>query len=194
MPMRAIAFLTAATMTAVGLAVGALAAAEPRLSETDSAGAAPADFAFREISGGQIDLAEWRGSPVLVVNTASRCGFTRQYDDLQALYDRFRDAGLVVLGVPSNAFGQELTSADAVRDFCEVNFSIDFPMTDIVELRGPRTHPFYEWASRQGVVPRWNFHKILLDVDGRLVADFPTQVSPLSQTVVDAVERLLPRG
>jgi glutathione peroxidase len=191
---RAFAIGMAATLTAGGLAIGALAGMPKFAPDPAAAGAGPADFSFREIGGGTIELAAWRGRPVLVVNTASRCGFTRQYDDLQALYDRYRAAGLIVLGVPSNAFGQELRTAEAVRDFCEVNFDIDFPMTDLVELRGPRTHPFYEWAGRQGVVPSWNFHKILLDGEGRIAAAFPAQVAPLAPDVVREVERLLPRG
>jgi glutathione peroxidase len=165
------------------LALAALLPRQPR---------ALAPFVFREIGGDTIDLAAFRGRPVLVVNTASRCGFTRQYDALQALYDRYRDRGLVVLGVPSNSFRQELSSAAAVRDFCEVNFGIDFPMTDIVEVRGPGAHPFFAWAGEQGAAPRWNFHKILLDGEGRIAASFPAQVPPDAPAIIAAVERLLP--
>ncbi len=191
---RAFAIGLGATVTAGGLALAALAGIATPASETSAAGAEPADFAFREIGGGTIELSAWRGRPVLVVNTASRCGFTRQYDDLQALYDRYRGKGLVVLGVPSNAFGQELRTAEAVREFCAVNFAIDFPMTDIVELRGPRTHPFYMWAAEQGVMPSWNFHKILVDGEGHIADAFPARVSPLAPDVIEAVERLLPPG
>lgn len=154
--------------------------------------APPADFTFPSIDGGILDLASYRGNPVLVVNTASRCGFTDQYDGLQALYDRYRDRGLTVLGVPSNTFRQELADADAIKAFCEVNFAIDFPMTGLLDVRGPDAHPFYRWAASQGVEPGWNFHKILLDGQGAIAASFGTQVTPLSSQVTGAVERLLP--
>jgi len=153
-----------------------------------------ADFTFPSIDGGTLDLASYRGKPVLVVNTASRCGFTDQYDGLQALYDRYRDRGLTVLGVPSNTFRQELADAGAVKEFCEVNFAIDFPMTGLLDVRGPGAHPFYRWAASQGVEPGWNFHKILIDGDGTIAASFGTQVRPLSTQVTGAVERLLPRA
>ena len=115
---------------------------------------------------------------MLVVNTASRCGFTGQYDGLQALYDRYRDRGLTVVGVPSRSFGQELASDGEVKDFCEVNFAINFPMTGLVEVTGPNAHPFYAWAKAQGVAPMWNFHKILLDGEGRIAADFGALTGP----------------
>ena len=128
---------------------------------------------------------------MLVVNTASRCGFTGQYDALQALYDNYRAQGLTVLGVPSDSFRQELKSADEVKDFCEVNFAIDFPMADIVEVNGDGAHPFYKWTAAQGVRPAWNFHKILLDSDGRLAGQFPTVIKPTSARITRAVESLL---
>ena len=156
--------------------------------------AGAADFTFPSIDGGTLDLASYRGNPVLVVNTASRCGFTDQYDGLQALYDRYRDRGLTVLGVPSNTFRQELADAGAVKEFCEVNFAIDFPMTGLLDVRGPGAHPFYRWAASQGVEPGWNFHKILIDGDGTIAASFGTQVRPLSTQVTGAVELLLPRA
>ena len=120
-------------------------------------------FSFENIDGGTIDLSGFAGRPVLVVNTASRCGFTYQYDGLQALYDRYRDRGFVVLAVPSDDFGgQELDTEAEVKDFCEVNFALDIPMTGITTVRGRSAHPFYRWALRElGTAgqPRWNFHK-----------------------------------
>jgi glutathione peroxidase len=138
--------------------------------------------------------AAYRGGPVLVVNTASRCGFTGQYDGLQALWDGYRDRGLTVLGVPSDSFRQELGSAAEVADFCEVNFGIDFPMTDLVEVTGPGAHPFYAWAAAQGVAPSWNFHKILLDGEGRIVADYGARIGPAAPGLIAAIEALLPEG
>jgi glutathione peroxidase len=147
---------------------------------------------FTSIDGGTLDLADFRGGPVLVVNTASRCGFTHQYDGLQALWERYRDRGLTVVGVPSRSFGQELDSAEAVKDFCEVNFALDFPMTGLVEVRGPQAHPFYQWAAAGGEAPDWNFHKILIDGDGRIVAGFDRHTEPDDPRLVASVEALLP--
>jgi glutathione peroxidase len=151
-------------------------------------------FSFPSIDGGTIDLADFRGQPVLVVNTASRCAFTPQYDALQALWDEYRDRGLVVLGVPSDSFNQELADAGAVKDFCEANFAIDFPMTDITPVAGAQAHPFYRWAAGKGVAPRWNFHKILLDGDGEIAASFGTNTKPTSPAIREAIEPLLPRA
>lgn len=153
------------------------------------------DFAFPGIDGGLVRLADYAGKPVLVVNTASRCGYTYQYDALQALYDRYREAGLVVVGVPSDDFGgQELATEAEVKQFCEVNFAIDFPMTGITPVRGTGAHPFYAWARQalgESEAPRWNFHKYLVGPDGTLVAAFSTRIEPTSETVTGAVETLL---
>lgn len=171
----------------------AAAAAVSAAAAPARAGAASAhDFAFENIDEtGQLSLADYAGRPVLVVNTASRCGYTYQYDALQALYDRYRERGLVVLGVPSDDFDQELESAAAVKDFCAVNFAIDFPMTAITPVSGTAAHPFYRWAADQAGAPRWNFHKYLVGPDGRLVAAFPTRTEPDSPEVTRAVEALL---
>jgi glutathione peroxidase len=149
-------------------------------------------FTFRSIDGGTLSLDAWADRPVLVVNTASRCGFTRQYDGLQALYDRYRDRGLVVLAVPSNDFRQELATAEAVKDFCAVNFDLDLPMTDITVVTGPDAHRFYRWmAETHGFAPAWNFNKILLDGKGRPVATFGATARPLSRPITDRIEALL---
>ncbi|MFN4129588.1 MAG: glutathione peroxidase, partial [Paracoccaceae bacterium] len=108
-------------------------------------------FVFDSIDGGTIALDDWRGHPVLVVNTASLCGFTRQYDDLQALHDRYSARGLLVLAVPSDDFNQELADAKAVKEFCTLRFDLTLAMTDITHVRGPQAHPFYQWlAAEQG--------------------------------------------
>ena len=149
-------------------------------------------FTFPAIDGGTIALDAYAGQPVLVVNTASRCGFTNQYDGLQALYDRYRERGLVVLAVPSNDFRQELSSAEAVKDFCEANFGLTIPMTDITPVRGDAAHPFYTWLAREhGVTPRWNFNKVLIGPDGAFVAYFGSATRPLSRPITDAIEPLL---
>lgn len=154
--------------------------------------AAAAGFTFPSIDGGEIDLADWRGQPVLVVNTASRCGFTPQYDGLQALYDRYRDQGLVVLAVPSNDFRQELSSNEDVKDFCEVNFGLDIPMTTITPVLGQGAHPFYRWLRDEaGFAPRWNFNKVLIAPDGSVAATFGSNARPLSRPVISAITAYL---
>jgi len=154
------------------------------------------DFAFTSIEGEPMPLSAFEGKAILVVNTASLCGFTHQYDDLQALWDRYRDRGLVVVGVPSNDFGeQEPGTADQIKEFCELNFNVDFPLTTKQHVAGPEAHPFYLWTAEElgdEAKPRWNFHKYLVGPDGQLAAWFSTQTSPTSQPVFDAVERVLP--
>ncbi|MEM7212120.1 MAG: glutathione peroxidase [Pseudomonadota bacterium] len=152
-------------------------------------------YSFVDIDGGVIDLAQFRGRPLMIVNTASRCGFTYQYDGLQALYDRYRERGFVVLTVPSDDFGrQELESETAVKAFCAVNFKLDLPMTSITRVRGRDAHPFYKWARGQlgpANAPRWNFHKYLVDGNGALVEAFSSQIEPESAAVLTTVETLL---
>ena len=160
------------------------------------AGAGAHAFDFTSIEGDALPLEGFAGKAVLVVNTASRCGFTRQYGDLQAVWERFRDRGLVVLGVPSNDFGGQEPGTEAeIKEFCEVNFSVDFPMTEKVRVTGAEAHPFYRWARTTlgaSAAPRWNFHKYLVAPDGRLVAWFPTQTRPDAETVIQAIEANLP--
>jgi glutathione peroxidase len=177
-------------------AVGVLAAmAGPRRARAQGAETTAHDFAFLDIDGAPLRLNQFAGKAMLVVNTASRCGYTGQYDGLQQLWTQYRDRGLVVIGVPSDEFNQELSSEDAIRDFCEANFGIDFPMTSITRLRGTDRHPFYAWAERalgRENAPRWNFHKYLIDGQGRAVAAFPSRVEPMSRQMISAVEALLP--
>ncbi len=152
----------------------------------------PEGLTFRGLTGETLALDDWRGRPVLVVNTASRCGFTRQYDEMQALYDRFSDRGLVVLAVPSGYFNQELASDAEVAQFCEVNFGLTFPMAGITPVRGSRAHPFYAWlAETHGFAPRWNFNKVLLGPDGRVAGTWGSMASPTGGVIVRAVEAAL---
>jgi glutathione peroxidase len=155
--------------------------------------AAAQGFSFPSIDGGTIDLAAIAGRPVLVSNTASLCAFTPQYEALQALYDRYRDRGLVVLAVPSDSFRQELGSAEEVQAFCELTFGLDMPMTDITEVRGPDAHPFFRWLDEtHGVAPGWNFAKVLIGPDGDYVADWGPTVSPTERAITARIEALLP--
>lgn len=153
------------------------------------------DFSFPAIEGGTLSLAAFAGRPVLLVNTASFCGFTPQYEDLQALYDAHRDDGLVVIGVPSNDFGgQEPGGRAEIKEFCEVNYSINFPMTDKQRVAGPDAHPFYKWAREvlgPENAPGWNFHKYLIDPDGRLVAAYPSRIRPQSSEIERAIAAYL---
>lgn len=152
-------------------------------------------FTFVSVDGGVHDLARWAGQPVLVVNTASQCGFTPQYAGLQDLQDRYGEAGLVVLAVPSDDFNQELSSAEAVKDFCSLNFGLTLPMTDITPVRGDAAHPFYRWVRDQtGFEPRWNFNKVLIGRDGTVKATWGSTTRPMSQAITGAVEAELAGG
>lgn len=155
------------------------------------------EFEFTSIEGAPLPMETFKGKAVLVVNTASRCGFTHQYADLQSVWERYRERGLVVLGVPSNDFGsQEPGSESEIKEFCEVNFNVDFPMTAKVRVKVDAAHGFYRWAADElGVAakPRWNFHKYLISPDGQLVDWFATTTSPTSQRVLRAIEAQLPK-
>ncbi len=152
-------------------------------------------FSFEAIEGGPLPLSQYEGKALLIVNTASFCGFTRQYGELQGIWESHRDRGLIVIGVPSNDFGaQEPGSAEEIKTFCEVNFDIDFPLADKTKVKGPEAHPFYRWAKdRLGKrsAPSWNFHKYLIDREGNLVASFPPRVSPQSIKVLRAIDDAL---
>jgi glutathione peroxidase len=132
---------------------------------------------------------------VLIVNTASFCGYTPQYRDLEALWHSYRDKGLVVLGVPSNDFGaQEPGSAAEIKNFCETNFAVDFPLADKVKVLGAGAHPFYRWVAAElgeGGAPRWNFHKYLVGPDGALAGAWPSGVRPTDAAVTGEIDKLL---
>ena len=154
------------------------------------------DFVFTSIEGSPLPLENFAGKALLIVNTASFCGFTKQYAALQTLWKRYEDRGLVVLGVPSNDFGQQEPKTELeIKNFCEVNFDIDFPMTTKEPVKGPSAHPFYKWAiTKKGAIakPRWNFHKYLISKDGELIDWFSSPTSPLSNRVIRSVEAVLP--
>lgn len=151
-----------------------------------------AGFTFTAIEGGTIDLAQWRGHPVLVVNTASLCGYTPQYEDLQALQDTYGARGLKVLAVPSNDFAQELDSDTEVKAFCDANFGLTLPMTTITPVTGGAAHPFYTWVKGQtGFEPGWNFNKVLLNKDGAVVATWGSGPKPTGSAITKQIEALL---
>ena len=153
------------------------------------------DFSFDAIEGGSLPMSKYKGKTVLVVNTASFCGFTPQYDGLQALWKDYQDKGLVVLGVPANNFGaQEPGSNQDIKQFSEANFSVDFPLTAKESVVGGDAHPFYKWAEEAlgaDNVPKWNFHKYLVDADGNLVAAFPSAVKPQSKELTSVLDKTL---
>lgn len=148
-------------------------------------------FRFAAIDGGHYDTADWRGKPVLVVNTASLCGFTPQYDDLQTLSDRYQGRA-VVLAVPSDDFAQELASDAAVKEFCAVNFDLTLPMTTIQHVAKADLHPFYAWLrDSQGFAPNWNFNKVLLDGEGAFVAAWGSVTKPGARQITAALDKAL---
>lgn len=164
----------------------------------DSAKARAHDFNFEAIDGGRMPLQQWRGKVLLVVNTASFCGFTPQYEGLQALWQRYEAKGLVVVGVPSNDFGgQEPNSEAEILGFCKGAYNVSFPLTSKQVVAGPQAHPFYRWAFDTlgaGAAPKWNFHKYLVGRDGRLLGAFGTRVTPQAPELIQAVEAALAKN
>ena len=148
-------------------------------------------FAFAGRDGGELKLADFAGKAVLVVNTASECGYTPQYAGLQELWRKRRDEGLVVLGVPSNDFGaQEPGDEAAIRAFCETSYGVDFPMTAKQSVSGGKAHPFYRWIVEQvgeDAAPKWNFHKYLIGPDGELAGLWPSSVRPEAPEIAQAI-------
>jgi len=152
------------------------------------------DFKIESISGEVIDLNEFQNKVVLITNTASYCGFTKQYSDLQKLWQKYKAEGLVVLGVPSNSFNQEKSNEKDVKDFCEVNFNINFPMTKITEVKGDDAHEIFKWAKKnygKSAVPKWNFHKILINKKGKVEDTFASFTNPMSNKITSKIESLL---
>ncbi len=184
-------------LTAAAVAVASLFGGGSGVQAADGQDGSAHAFAFTAIDGSPLPLSQFVGKAVLVVNTASQCGFTPQYEQLQAVWQRYREGGLVVLGVPSNDFGgQEPATEAQIQDFCETTFSVDFPLTEKTVVAGDGAHPFYQWARGElGMVaaPKWNFHKYLITPDGRLVDWFSTVTRPDSDKVIAAIERVLPR-
>lgn len=149
------------------------------------------DFSIESISGETIDLSDYKSKVVLLVNTASKCGFTPQYSGLQKIYDRYKDDGFIILGVPTNDFNQELAKDDDVKQFCEIRYGVKFPMASIHKIKGDEAHPIYKWIKENVSVigqPRWNFHKFLIDKDGKIINWFSSMTSPTSEGFINQVE------
>jgi glutathione peroxidase len=152
------------------------------------------DFKIESITGEVIDFKDYKNKVVLVVNTASYCGFTKQYDELQELWDLYKTKGLIVLGVPSNSFNQEKKNNADVKEFCEINFNINFPLTSITEVKGSNAHELFQWAKDnhgKSAVPKWNFHKLLINKDGKIDDTFTSFTKPMSKKIINKIEKLL---
>ena len=152
------------------------------------------DLNIESISGDIINFSDFKNNAVLVVNTASYCGFTNQYEELQILWDKYKSKGLVVLAVPSNSFNQEKNKNSEVKEFCEVNFNITFPITTITNVKGDEAHEIYKWASEnhgKSAIPKWNFHKILINKYGKVEETYSSFTKPMSKKITSKIESLL---
>jgi len=154
------------------------------------------DYSFTTLQGEEpLPLSKFKGKVLLVVNTASKCGFTKQYEGLESLYKKYKDQGLVILGVPSNDFGkQEPGTSEEIASFCKINYGVTFPMASKQVVSGDDAHPFYKWAATTlgfGTAPKWNFHKYLVDKNGHLVDYFNSNTAPDEENLVSAIEALL---
>ena len=153
------------------------------------------DLSIKSIDNEIINLNEYKGKTVLLVNVASKCGFTKQYTDLQTLYEKYKEKDFIVLGVPSNQFGgQEPGSNKEIKDFCETNFNITFPITNKIDVKGNNAHIIYKWAKENhgnSTVPKWNFHKILINKKGKIQDTFNSFVKPLSDKIIKEIELVL---
>jgi len=153
------------------------------------------DFKIDLINGEELSLSNFEGKSILLVNVASYCGFTKQYDDLQKLYELYGEKNFIILGVPSNQFGsQEPGSEDEIKKFCETNFNITFPMTSKYDVKGDNAHPIYKWAKEvygKSAIPKWNFHKILINQDGKIEDTFASFTNPMSKKIIKKIEEIL---
>ena len=153
------------------------------------------DFNIKDINEETFALEKFKNKTVLLVNVASNCGFTKQYAELQELYEKYSEKGLVVLGVPSNQFGgQEPGSNNEIKDFCETNFNITFPMTTKIDIKGDNAHPIYLWAKQNfgnAAVPKWNFHKILINRQGKIEDTYSSFTKPMSKKLTSKIEEIL---
>ena len=152
------------------------------------------DFSIKSISGEMINLSEYKNNVILLVNVASYCGFTNQYSDLQKLWDEYKDKNFVVIGVPSNSFNQEKDNEKEIKEFCEVNFNISFPMTSIYQVKGDNAHEIYKWAKEnhgKSAIPKWNFYKILINKDGKVEDTYSSLTNPNSNKIRKKINMLI---
>tara|TARA_B110001452_G_C15195094_1_gene414833 strand:+ start:517 stop:1029 length:513 start_codon:yes stop_codon:yes gene_type:complete len=153
------------------------------------------DLNIKNINGDVMDLNLLRNQTILLVNVASKCGFTKQYTGLQKLYETYKDKGFVVIGIPSNQFGsQEPGTNKEIKNFCETNFNITFPMTDKINVKGDNAHEIYLWAKKnygKSTIPKWNFHKILINKSGKIHDTYNSFTDPLSKKITQEIESIL---
>ena len=152
------------------------------------------DFRFKDIDGNNLNFKDYKGKVLLIVNVASKCGFTGQYEGLQSLWDTYKDKDFILIGVPSNDFYQEYKDEKDVKNFCELTFGVNFPMTSITAVRGSSAHPFYKWAKvtyGNKTIPKWNFHKILVNKEGKIIDTFSSTTKPDSKKVISRIDSLL---
>ena len=152
------------------------------------------DFKIESISGETIDFNKYKNKVILIVNTASYCGFTKQYSELQGLWDQYKSKGLIVLGVPSNSFNQEKKNNEDVKKFCEVNFNISFPLSNITDVKGENVHELFKWAADnhgKSAIPKWNFYKILINKKGKVEDTYSSLTKPMSNKIINKIESIL---
>ena len=152
------------------------------------------DYTFDGIDGNQIKLSDYKDKVIVVVNVASRCGYTPQYEDLQTLYNKYKNKDLIVIGIPTNNFKQEPGTNDQIKNFCETNFGITFPMTEKINVIGVNSHPFYKWAKKDfgiSAIPKWNFHKIIVGKNGKIEDTFASFTKPTSKKFIRLIEKLI---
>ena len=152
------------------------------------------NFVFNGIDGNPINISEYKNKVIVVVNVASRCGFTNQYEDLQELWTNYKDKGLIVIGVPTDNFKQEPGTNKEIKDFCETTFGIDFPITEKTNVIGKNSHPFFIWAKKnygRSAIPKWNFHKIIVGKNGKIVDTFASITKPSSSKFIRTIDKEL---
>ena len=153
------------------------------------------DFNFNDLDGSPLKLSEYKNKVIIVINVASQCGFTKQYEDMQKVWEVYQDKGIIILGVPSNDFGnQEPGTSEEIKNFCEAKFGITFPMTEKIIVKGENAHPFYKWAREnhgKSAIPKWNFHKIIIGKDGKVIDTFASLTNPSSNKFIKAIEKAL---
>ena len=152
------------------------------------------DYSIKSITGEIINFKDYKNKVILIVNTASFCGFTNQYNELEELWDLYKEKGLIVLGIPSNSFNQEKDNNADIKEFCEVNFNISFPLTTITEVKGENAHEIFKWAKKnhgKSAEPKWNFHKILINKEGKVEDTFASFTKPMSKKITKAIENIL---
>ena len=153
------------------------------------------DFKFNDLDGSVLSLSDFKGKVIVAVNVASQCSFTKQYEDMQNVWEKYQKKGLIMIGIPSNDFGhQEPGGSKEIKNFCEAKFGITFPMTEKVKVKGDEAHPFYMWAKQNhgsSAVPKWNFHKIIIDRDGKIHETFSSITNPSSNKFIKIIENLL---